>query len=614
MNRPDFGSGLLQLVFAPEQRRARRGDAVPGAGRAAAVARRPDRASRRVEVEAIDSTLRVTVRYVDPPHAGAAGGARSSAAEAARDLPLLRRAAPAARSPAHPTLNGIDYLEVLDDDAPRRQPAPAHAARPLAASRCRRRSPPSNVRIEGGERDRDIRVEWVAAATALPPAATAAEQALSRRCRTRPRARRAHRPPATSRTYTLRLVRSAIDPTPPAGLRPAPRRGRRSRSRSTARATSTARRSRSARPSRRAAPEIDYLAKDYASFRRADARPPGPARAGLAGAQPGRPRRGAGRAARLRRRPAELPAGRGRHRGLPRHRAAPHRRCGATPGWSTTAMHDGCNARAWLHVAARRADGRRCRAPAPASTPASPRCPTASSRTRSRTATRCAPARSVFEPLARRRRSTPRTTRSPFYTWGDRRCCLPARRDARRRSPAHLARPRGGRRAALRGGARAAHRRAGRRRPGAPPRRAPHATCRGVRRPIDPDRGRVTDPLTDRPDHRDRLGRRRTRCRSRSASRPSTDEAHGEDFVDDVSVARGNIVLADHGVHARRRRAARHRAGRRRCSSRRTATRRRCERARSARDPAALPPGARRRAADLRGHRRPRRSPRAAPP
>ena len=26
-----------------------------------------------------------------------------------------------------------------------------------------------------------------------------------------------------------------------------------------------------------------------------------------------------------------------------------------------------------------------------------------------------------------------------------------------------------------------------------------------------------------------------------------TDEAHGEDFVDDVSVARGNMVLADHG-------------------------------------------------------------------
>ena len=46
-------------------------------------------------------------------------------------------------------------------------------------------------------------------------------------------------------------------------------------------------------------------------------------------AQPGRPRHRAGRAARLRRRPAQLPPGRGRHRGLPGHR--PPRRLGPPP-------------------------------------------------------------------------------------------------------------------------------------------------------------------------------------------------------------------------------------------------------------------------------------------
>ena len=71
-------------------------------------------------------------------------------------------------------------------------------------------------------------------------------------------------------------------------------------------------------------PEINYLAKDYASFRRLmldrlarhDAR--------LARAPRARPRHHPGRAAGLRRRPPQLLPGRGRHRGLPRHRAPAH--------------------------------------------------------------------------------------------------------------------------------------------------------------------------------------------------------------------------------------------------------------------------------------------------
>ena len=66
---------------------------------------------------------------------------------------------------AHPTLNGIDYLEVLDHDAPPGSPRQrtlfVRLLKPVPAA-----FPAERVRIEGGERERDIRVEWVAAASA----------------------------------------------------------------------------------------------------------------------------------------------------------------------------------------------------------------------------------------------------------------------------------------------------------------------------------------------------------------------------------------------------------------------------------------------------------------
>ena len=68
------------------------------------------------------------------------------------------------------------------------------------------------------------------------------------------------------------------------------------------------------------APVIDYLAKDYASFRDADARPDGADHPRLEGAQRRRHRRRDCRIAGLRRRPAELLPGRRRQRGLPGHR------------------------------------------------------------------------------------------------------------------------------------------------------------------------------------------------------------------------------------------------------------------------------------------------------
>ena len=77
----------------------------------------------------------------------------------------------------HPTLNGIDHLEVLDLDAPagspRQRTLMVRLLKPVPAGLTR-----DNLRIDGGERIREVGIEWVAAADAPPPAANAAEQAF----------------------------------------------------------------------------------------------------------------------------------------------------------------------------------------------------------------------------------------------------------------------------------------------------------------------------------------------------------------------------------------------------------------------------------------------------
>lgn len=66
----------------------------------------------------------------------------------------------------HPTLNGIDYLEVLDQDAPpgspRQRTLMLHLLKPVPAGWT-----PDNVSIVGGERIRDPNIEWVAPASDL---------------------------------------------------------------------------------------------------------------------------------------------------------------------------------------------------------------------------------------------------------------------------------------------------------------------------------------------------------------------------------------------------------------------------------------------------------------
>ena len=61
---------------------------------------------------------------------------------------------------AHATLNGIDYLEVVDKDAPtftlRQLTLLVRLLKPVPASLNK-----AQVRIEGGERVRDIGIEWI---------------------------------------------------------------------------------------------------------------------------------------------------------------------------------------------------------------------------------------------------------------------------------------------------------------------------------------------------------------------------------------------------------------------------------------------------------------------
>jgi hypothetical protein len=77
----------------------------------------------------------------------------------------------------NPTINGIDYLEVLDHAA---IPIPSLRQRTVLV-RCLKAAPtgltPANVLITGGESITGITADWIAPATPAPPMATAAEAA-----------------------------------------------------------------------------------------------------------------------------------------------------------------------------------------------------------------------------------------------------------------------------------------------------------------------------------------------------------------------------------------------------------------------------------------------------
>jgi hypothetical protein len=439
---------------------------------------------------------------------------------------------------AHPTLNGIDYLEVLDNDAPpgspRQRTLLVRLLKPVPAA-----FPAERVRIEGGERERDIRVEWVGPASGPLPQANAAEQALFAALPGPDHVLvvRVDRYGDYS-SYVLRLVRSAQDATPLQGFDPrlcevefsfkveCP-------SDFDCRPVTTC-------PQEPPAlPVIDYLAKDYASFRRVILDR-------ITQLVPGWQERSA---ADLGVTLAELVAYVGDHLSYRQDAVA-------TEAYLDTArlrtslrrhallvdyrMHDGCNARVWLHV----------RAGAPEV--ALPRAGTrfysrltdmpdrmVPDSIEDREALRGRP--TVFEPM---HDSTLHDALNEigFYPWGDRRCCLPS--GATRATLAgHLPDLEPGDVLLFEevlgpltgspGDADPAHR---------------HVVRLTDVQAFSPDDPAVprTDPLTNEPI---------TEVAWAAADAlpfplclsSVTDEAHGEVFLDGVSVARGNMVLADHG-------------------------------------------------------------------
>jgi hypothetical protein len=146
----------------------------------------------------------------------------------------------------HPTLNGIDFLEVVDapelPDSERQRTLKVYCLKPLAVA-----LESGNILIEGGDRLRDLQLEG--------------EPQIKGNCLTLKVVS-----PGDFSPYTLRLIRSAADHRPPPGIDPG-----------LAAVTFSfkvncpsefdCRTLRHCEEAARPGPEINYLAKDYAGFR-----------------------------------------------------------------------------------------------------------------------------------------------------------------------------------------------------------------------------------------------------------------------------------------------------------------------------------------------------------
>jgi uncharacterized phage protein gp47/JayE len=439
---------------------------------------------------------------------------------------------------AHPTLNGIDYLEVLDRDAPSGSPRQCtlflRLLKPVPAGFLAQQ-----VRIEGGERVRNIRIDWVGPASGPPPETTNLERDL---LATLPEPNHV----LVIRTdvygdfspYRLRLTRSALDDIPPAGFDPQLSEVAFSfkvecESEFDCRTVATC----PQEPP--AAPSIDYLAKDYASFRRLILDR-------IAQLVPDwRERSAADLGVTL----AELLA-------YVSDQLSYWQDAVATEAYLHTArlrtslrrhallvdyhVHDGCNARVWLHVHA-----------------------DADSVVLSKTGTRFytklldLPKRmgpgshddatalqadvAVFEPL-RDETLYEQHNENRFYTWGDNRCCLP-KGATRATLVGHLSflsegayllfEEVRGPSTGEAGDADPAHR---------------HVVRVTVVRKFSPDDPSepLTDPLNDTKITEIAWAAQDALPFPLCIS-SQTDKEHGEQSIDNVSVARGNMILADHG-------------------------------------------------------------------
>lgn len=436
---------------------------------------------------------------------------------------------------AHGTLNGIDFLEVLDRGAPsaalRQRTLYVHFLKddpPLGAG---------NLRIEGGERIRNVATEWAALASdPLPPGEDPALVAgLTHPARVL--LVRVSEPGDFS-TYTLRLVAGPGDDEPPQEFDPL------------LAAVSFSFKVECGSdfdcrvpapcppPAPDPSPIVDYLAKDYASFRRLMLD-----RMALL-APSWRERNAADVGVAL----VELLAYVGDQLSYTQDAVA-------TEAYLKTArrrvsvrrharlvdylMHDGCNARAFVQIKVT-ADG----VPLARSTPLLTSVPGLD--------TRIPPASSeleqaiehavVFETMEDARLYEAHNEMQ-FYTWGDRRCCLP--RGATRATLAtHLPRLKAGDVLIF---AETVNPATGKKEDADRTRRVA-VRLEHVVLTEDPAGGRFLPEPNDDPVPV-------TEIRWRAADAlpfpvclsAVTDREHGEQLVDGVGIALGNIVTADHG-------------------------------------------------------------------
>ncbi|MEP7339641.1 MAG: putative baseplate assembly protein [Acidobacteriota bacterium] len=438
----------------------------------------------------------------------------------------------------HPTLNGIDFLEVVDDlampDADRQRTLLVNFVNPLTANSINK----TRVRIEGGERIRDVAIESTSIGTG------AQDHVLTVKVN--------H--PGDFSTYTLRLVKNAKDLTnaqPPDGFDP----------QLSAIAFSfkvncpsdfDCRTDQVCPPEPQAPPPIDYLAKDYASFRQLmldrlstlapDWRERNPADLGIV--------------------LVELLAYVGDYLSYQQDAVATEAYLGTARRRVSVrrharmvdyAMHDGCNARAWVQVQVL------------AKTELKRLAQSGSTTYTTKLLTRApgqlasiafdlfteeqiqrqfrAQGVEIFEPL-QDATLFPEHNQMNFYTWGARECCLP--RGATRSTLAGLLPD-------LKVGdvlifeevlgphtgeaedADPSHRHAVR--------------LTGVTLSKDPLGGRFLDPPNDDPvDVTEIEWAVADALPFPLCVSSQTDATHGDQQIDGVSVALGNVVLADHGM------------------------------------------------------------------
>ena len=449
---------------------------------------------------------------------------------------------------AHPTLNGIDFLEVLDRDAPvgspRQQSLLVRCLKPIPEFTA------ENVQLEGGERITPVKVVWAYRADRIPAAElTPQEQAFFAAL---PEADHVLvvRTDSTGdfSTYRLSLRRSPSILEPPENFDP----------RLSAVDFSfkvecpsefDCRRDRLCPPDPQPEPELDYLAKDYTSFRQLmldrmavllpQWKERNPADIGIT--------------------LVELLAYVGDHLSYQQDAIATEAYLGTALRRTSVRrharlvdyfMHDGCNARVWVQVQV----SQDTVLPHPIQV-----------FTRVEGATeKIDPNSTAYQRILAQRPEVFETLHSSllfavhnqisFYTWGDRQCCLPkgAIRATLRDDPAQRLPLRAGdlliftEKYGPETGAEAdadrTHRHAV---------RLTRVYPEAIEQIVDEQPSRtpgllVTDPLTGDAIVEIEWHREDALPFSFCVS-AETNEEHGQQLIQDVSVALGNIVLADHG-------------------------------------------------------------------